>query len=210
MTSTDSSIVQLIALAGQGDTQAQQQIWDQYFPQLVRLAQQRLKEKFHRVGDGEDVALSVLNSFFHQIQKISLPEVRGRDDLWRFLSRMTQHKAIDWIRFQQRHRRRVLGESAIGLGNAGSSRESAAEARPMADVASPGLEPQLAVMLIENCERLMDQLPAELRPIVLLRLAGHTNAEIAVNQDCSLATVERRLKLVRSIWSQTLQEKEQS
>lgn len=206
MTPADSSIVQVIALAGQGDAQAQQRIWDQYFPQLVRLAQQRMHENFHRIGDGEDVALSVLNSFFQQIQKVSLPDVRGGDDLWRLLSRMTQRKAIDWIRFQQRHKRRVLGESAIGVGNLEAFQNSPADNRPMADIVSAELEPQLAVMLIENCEWLMARLPEELRPVVLLRLAGHTNAEIATSQNCSLATVERRLKLVRSIWSQTIPE----
>lgn len=198
----DSSIVQIIAMAGQGDTSAQQKIWDRYFPQLVRLAQQRIHQNFHRIGDGEDVALSVLDSFFRQIQKISPPDVRGLDDLWRLLSRMTQRKAIDWIRFQLREKRRVLGESAIESGNP----ESATEARPMADVVSVELEPHLAVMLIENCEWMMTKLPEALRPIVLLRLAGHTNCEIATAQGCSLATVERRLKLIRSIWSEALSE----
>lgn len=205
----DDSIVQVIVLAGQGDTQAQQKIWDRYFPQLVRLAQQRIQQNFHRIGDGEDVALSVLRSFFRQIEAISLPDVRGGDDLWRLLSRMTQRKAIDWIRFQQRQKRCALGESAVGLrNNTGISKEVAADARPMADVVSDELEPQMAVMLIENCELLMAQLPEVLRPIVLLRLAGHTNNEIAASQNCSLATVERRLKLVRSIWSESISEKE--
>ena len=78
----------------------------------------------------------------------------------------------------------------------------------MAEVVSADLEPQLAAMLIENCEWLMAQLPEVLRPIVLFRLAGHSNSEIALSQNCSLATVERRLKLVRSIWSQAMPDKE--
>lgn len=201
MTADDSSIAQFVDLAGQGDGMAQQQIWDRYFPQLVRLAQLRIQQNFQRIGDAEDVALSVLNSFFGQIQKKSLPGVRGADDLWRLLSRMTQRKAIDWVRHQQRQKRRVLGESVLRGHNSPPGDLNEDNARPLEQIASEVLEPQLASSLIEDCQRLMQLLPEDLRPVVLLRLAGHTNAEIAASQQCSLATVERRVKLVRAIWS---------
>jgi RNA polymerase sigma factor (sigma-70 family) len=201
MNTEESSIVQFIESARHNDALAQQQLWDRYFPQLVKLARQRLHEKYQRIGDAEDVALSVLNSFFQRVRNFSFPEVRGDDDLWRLLSRIAQRKATDWIRFQQRQKRRVLGESAVG-GLCGSEGDSAAvDRRPLAELPAMDLEPQLAAMFVEDCEQLMARLPIELRPIVLQRLAGYTNAEIAQSQQCSLATIERRLKLIRSIWS---------
>ncbi len=201
MKADDSSIAQFVDLAGQGDSLAQQQIWDRYFPQLVRLAQLRIQQNYQRIGDAEDVALSALNSFFGLIQKNPLPDLRGSDDLWRLLSRMTQRKAVDWVRHQQRQKRRVLGESVLRHRDTEPAEADANQARPLEQIASEILEPQLAVSLIEDCQRLMQLLPEELRPVVLLRLDGHTNAEIAAKQNCSLATIERRIKLARAIWS---------
>jgi DNA-directed RNA polymerase specialized sigma24 family protein len=60
--------------------------------------------------------------------------------------------------------------------------------------------PELAVMVAENCERLLDMLDASQRRIALLKLEGHSNAEIAQRLDCGVRTVERRLELTRRVW----------
>ena len=44
----------------------------------------------------------------------------------------------------------------------------------------------------------------ELRQIALWKMEGHTNEEIASELGCALATVERRLRLIRRRWEKEL------
>ena len=202
MKNTDSSVNQFIIRAQAGDPDAQQEIWDKFFPQLLELARLRLHGGVKRVGDEEDVALSVLNSYFTGAQENKFPDVRGRDELWRLLSRMTQRKAIDWIRFYGRRKRQVMGESALMANAECETVPAGADApRPLDGIASEQPTPVMELIVIEECQRLMELLPDELRSVVLRRLEGHSNLEIAHVNSCSLATVERRMKLVREIWS---------
>jgi DNA-directed RNA polymerase specialized sigma24 family protein len=62
--------------------------------------------------------------------------------------------------------------------------------------------PELAVILKEELARLLTKLdnPA-LQQVAICKMEGYTNGEIAAEIGCSLATFERRLKLVRQIWS---------
>src|SRR5262249_54823927 len=46
-----------------GDRNAVQPLWERFFPQMVRLARQRLRDAPRRVADEEDVALSAFDSF---------------------------------------------------------------------------------------------------------------------------------------------------
>ncbi len=96
-----------------GNAEAQTELWEQFFPQLVALARKRLAETKLADGDEEDVALSVLNSFFAGAAENRFPDLRGHDNLWRLLTWMTHRKAIDWLRHNTRQKRKSLGESAL-------------------------------------------------------------------------------------------------
>ncbi len=182
-----------LELARQGDPEAQREIWDQFFPQLVSLAKKRLGSVRRTDADEEDVALSVLNSFFSGAAENRFPDLRGSDNLWRLLSWMTHRKAIDRLRHQARQRRASLGESAFGA-------FKNPDGQGMAGIEDPNPTPDLEVLFIEELKRLLESLPIQMREIATLKLDGHTNQEIAENQKCSLATIERRLKMIREIW----------
>lgn len=180
-----------------GNSQAQQAIWEAFFPELVLLARKRLTGIRKAVEDEEDVALSVLQSFFTAMQKNRFLDLRGRDSLWRLLSWMTHRKAIDRIRFQSRQKRKVQGESAVLPGTISNPDD-----RPLEQVAGPELGPDLEAILIEELRVLLDLLNEPMRLVAIRKLDGFSNAEIAQEQGCSLATIERRLKLIREIWTQ--------
>ena len=57
-------------------------------------------------------------------------------------------------------------------------------------------------MVAENCACLLERLEPPLQQIAQLRLEGYANIEIAARLDCALRTVERRLDVIRRIWSQ--------
>jgi DNA-directed RNA polymerase specialized sigma24 family protein len=53
----------------------------------------------------------------------------------------------------------------------------------------------------DECRRLLDNLGDEtLRTLAVGKLEGYTNTDLAGRLGCSLATVERKLALIRRIW----------
>lgn len=61
--------------------------------------------------------------------------------------------------------------------------------------------PSFAAEVAEECRVLLEKLgDDELKQIALAKLEGFSNAEIAERIGKSLATVERKLKLIRKTW----------
>ena len=59
--------------------------------------------------------------------------------------------------------------------------------------------------MAEECQRLLEMLgDDQLRSVALWKMEGYTNEEIAGKLGCAVATVERRLRLIRRIWQQGL------
>lgn len=197
----DSTVATWLALLKAGNAQAQQEVWDAFFPELVTVARTRLAGMRRTVADEEDVALSVLQSFFKAAQENRFPDLRGRDSLWRLLSWMTQRKAVDLIRHTTRQKRRGGGESACLALEFGEPSSRRSRVRPMEQLAGKEPSPDLAMIFIEELRTLLEVLSDPMRKVALQKLDGYSNEEIAQNIDCSLATVERRLKMIREIWS---------
>jgi DNA-directed RNA polymerase specialized sigma24 family protein len=58
----------------------------------------------------------------------------------------------------------------------------------------------------EQCERLLEELAPPDRQVVLYKLEGYTNQEIAQLRGVTPRTVERKLDLVRRTWTAFLSE----
>jgi len=55
----------------------------------------------------------------------------------------------------------------------------------------------------DQCQRLFEELQdEELQAIAAAKMEGASNAEIATQLNCSLRTVERRLRLIRDKWKE--------
>ena len=179
--------------------QAAHQLWGRYFDQLVRLARARLRSAPCGPADEEDVALSAFNCFCQGAAAGRFPSLSGRDDLWRLLVTITANKAADLIRHEHRQRRgggRVVGEHPL---NVNGPCDGAAD--ELAQAAGREPNPEFAVMVADECCRLLDSLCDDvLRQIALLRMEGYENAEIGQRLGCGLRTVERKLNLIRRIW----------
>ena len=150
-------IAHYVARLAEGDEDAAQVIWDQYFDKLVRQARKRLECLPRRVADEEDVALSAMESFYRCAAAGRFPRLQGRDNLWRLLLTITARKVH---RAAQRHFAQregggcVLGESAIGKGGGGFESENG-----IAGVAGKEPAPDLAAVFAENCRQLLEALP---------------------------------------------------
>jgi DNA-directed RNA polymerase specialized sigma24 family protein len=197
--SSAGSVTHWIGLLSAGDEIAAQRLWERYFHRLVGLARKKLRGVRRRAADEEDVALSALKSFWRGVKHHRFPLLRDRDSLWPLLVVITARKAHDLRQFERRKKRgggKVRGESALeprsGAGSPGNGIEAVIGREPT---------PDFAVGVAEQCQRLLDRLPtAELRSIAVWKLESYTNAEIAAKVECVEGTVERKLRLIRSIW----------
>jgi DNA-directed RNA polymerase specialized sigma24 family protein len=90
---------------------------------------------------------------------------------------------------------RVLGESALRAG------ADAGEAG-LAQVLSREPTPEEAALFADGCLRSLERLQEpSIRTVALRRLEGWSTSEIAQLLNVSPRTVERKLKLIRAIWS---------
>lgn len=183
-----------------GDLEAATPLWTAYFCRLMGLARQKLSGNPQRVADAEDVALSAFHSFCKGVLDDRFQKLNDRNDLWQVLAMITTRKALRQIERERALKRgggAVRGESVF-LKADGSFITSG-----MSQVVAEGPAPDFQVAAEEQFDRLLDYLDQPLlREIALLRLEGHSNEEIAEQIGRNVRTVERKLNLIRSLWSQ--------
>ena len=198
-TSTEGSVTRLIdAMAGDDVNTAAAKLWQCYFDRLVRLAHARLKAAPRGAADEEDVALSAFNSFCRGAMQGRFPGLGDRSDLWRLLVTITLRKASDHLRRECCQRRgggRIVGEAALNAVNPEAGRW-------LEQVVGREPTPTFVAQVVDECRRLLDSLGDEgLRMVVLLRMEGYSNDQIAERLGYGLRSVERKLERIRKRWS---------
>ena len=114
--SGEGSVTHWFEQAREADSAATRALWERYFPQLVRLAREKLRGAPRGAADEQDVAAGVMASLFRAAEAGRFPNLADRDELWRLLLKMTARKAVDLGRRETRQCRgggRVKGESAL-------------------------------------------------------------------------------------------------
>ncbi len=183
-----------------GDQDASQKIWDEYFGKLVRLARRKLDGMPLRDVDEEDVALSAMHSFYQGVTQRKFDNLKNKEDLWKLLVTITARKATAKLRrhyAQKRGGGGIRGESVFQQNN------NLMDGRDdgIGNVLGSEPTPELAMGVAENCQTLLDKLGDDtLRQIALMTLEGHRTEEIAVHLGCVRRTVERKLERIREIW----------
>lgn len=198
MEHNDSSVTSWVAAVQAGDQEAADKLWQRYFEQLVQLANRRLTAAARRVNDGEDVALSALDSFFQAARAGRFPHLDDRDNLWRLLLVITARKAATYNEREGRQRRgggAVRGESGL------EAPDDSSGTRGIDRVVGNSPTPEFLVRVTEEFDNLIESLADEkLREVARLRMASWTNQEIADQLSTSLRSVTRKLRLIRSLW----------
>lgn len=190
-TSTDS-ITQWIQQLGTANHEAAARLWGTYESRLLSLAALHLSKAVRRVSDPEDVVASVFESFFERAARGGLPPDANRDDLWRLLSTIVQYKAVSHTRREMRLKR--------GGGRRVDAISPDGERDWLAESPTPELTPDVAAEVAETVERILSILDQQQREIILLKLEGYLDREIAERLGVSIPTIERRLRLIRSQW----------
>jgi DNA-directed RNA polymerase specialized sigma24 family protein len=180
----------LLQLNTDDDSAAQQNLWNRYFTRLAGVARGRLTGAPQRDADEEDVALSVLDSFFRGAQQGRFPNLKDRTGLWPLLVKMTARKAINQINRQQAKKRTNKAEQYLPN---------------LAELTGSEPTPQFAVEVAEQVQRLLARLSDDqLRTVATMKLEGYTNAEIASHLEIVERSVARKLVRIRTEWADEL------
>jgi RNA polymerase sigma factor (sigma-70 family) len=197
---TSDSVSEWIGHLKAGEAEAARKLWERYADQLARLASQQLAGRPKAVADEDDMAQSVFYSICRGAAAGRFSGINSRDELWWLLLAITRQKAIN-------HRRRA---SAAKRGPGQVETETAlAKNQPfnLDNFVSPDPTAELMLILEEEYASLLDCLDdPQLRQIAVLRVEGYTVPEIAKKFNIGTRSIERKLRLIRSIWTDSLPE----
>jgi DNA-directed RNA polymerase specialized sigma24 family protein len=192
--SSHGSVTHWLGLLEAGDHAAAQKLWNRFFKRLVGLAGQILPRQVRRVADGEDVALSALDSFFRCAERGRFPRLLDRHDLWQLLVVITARKAYRQVAYANAEKR------GGGRPTETLPPETAATAEDLAigQVLSREPTPEFAAQVAEEYQRLLDALEDDqLRKVAMWKMESYTNEEIAGKLKLTLRSIERKLGRIR-------------
>jgi RNA polymerase sigma factor (sigma-70 family) len=196
-TGPNSVTVWIEELRTESREDAWQRLWERYFPSLVVHVQTRFRKMTRGVADAEDVALSAFLDLCQGTAAGHFPDLDSRDDLWKLLLTIADRKAQKW---QRRERAKKRGGNSVVQESALPSIEPLCDGI-LAKVVSTEPTPEDRAIMTEEFQQLFDALADDShRVVALLKLEGHSNEEIALELDCGLRTVERKLELIRKRW----------
>lgn len=178
------------------DPQAAHRLWEHFCRRLMSFARGRLKAETRRIYDEEDAALSAFRSLCRGIEAQRFPEISDRDNLWALLVVIAGRKIINRNRYDAQQRRsgeRTLNQSVL---------QSASElSSPLDNVPAREPTPELAAEVADLSQYLLQLLPeTDLQQLVLFKLEGHTNDEVAELMSVTRRTVQRKLERIRRLW----------
>jgi DNA-directed RNA polymerase specialized sigma24 family protein len=150
------------------------------------------------MADEEDVVLSAFHSLFHRAKAGQFSPFENRGDLWRLLIKITRAKAINAF------------EHECLLKRGGQSPESRQLSdscnvirQPTVLSAESGTSPDAELVMAEIIQVLLDLLPDDrARQVAQMKLDGYSHQDIMASIPCSRSAVDRRLVVIRRIWSE--------
>jgi len=181
------SVTRWIHELQKGDQAAADLLWEFLKFRLLSLASRQVG--FSISYDEDDVALDAFATLCSGIRE-GRYDIEDRNALWSLLAVITINGARKRSRDERRLRR--------GGGHTRVSKND----EHLGTVTSEGLSPEASCLAREECTRLLSILPnEELKHLALLKVDGYTNDEIAEILGCTRRSIQRRLNLIRKIWT---------
>ena len=170
-------------------------IWERFSSRLQSLVRRHLDNRIRRREDEQDILQNMYSSFcMGQFEGMRPPSSRA--ELWKLLVRITMCKVVNTAHRQMAARRDVRRETVAPRDQA----QGAGSLFPQwmlehVDRSQPS--PEEKGIVLEELNRLLSGLSEELRQIVLWKLDGFTNAEIACTIGRTVRCVELKMQLIR-------------
>jgi RNA polymerase sigma factor (sigma-70 family) len=194
---SESSNQNLVNRWQAGDEFAARILVDRYMARLTALARANLSRRLARRLDPEDIVLSAWRSFFVATRGGRI-EVPADDELWPLLLTLTLRKLRRQVARHEADKRSVNDEGSDPLGPA------------WIEVVSRDPTPEEAALAADQLESLLQDLSDSDREIVVHRLQGWTNPEIAERLGVSERTIGRAIQRIREHAAVLLDEPESS
>lgn len=178
----------------EGDAGARAQLWERYYPQLIRVARQMLQSRARgrEAFDEEDVLQSVFCAIFLRCQEGKYPDLDNRSSLWKMLIAMTKNRVNTRVRDANAAKRGggvkhipLQSRNAIGsryFGHVFGTSDRTAEST---DEFARTVE-----TVLDGCADLEKQ-------IALYRIQGYEITEIAKLLNKSRSTINRKLSYLK-------------
>lgn len=203
MDSFNDSVTAWIGDLKGGQDTASRKIWERYFQRLVRVAARQLGSAPRRIADEEDVAVSVFDTLCRGAAAGRFDKLQDRDDLWKLLTAIAGMKSVDQIRRQTAKKRGgedLRGESIV----AGSA---ASQVGSFDQFIHEEPTPEFLAVMDEQQQAMFRALPDDSqRNVARLRFEGFSNEEISKQLEISVRSVERKLKVIREVWTSMIAE----
>ncbi len=169
-------------------------IWERFSSPLQSLVRRHLDSRIRRREDEDDILQSMYACLCAgQLEGKTAPA--SREELWKLMARITMCKVVNTAHRHRAARRDVRRERADP---AGKSAEGSLFPRWMLeDIARAEPSPEEKLLVLDELDRLLQGLTEELRQIVLWKLDGFTNSEIACMIGRTPRCVELKMQLIR-------------
>ena len=168
-----------------GDSLAQQKIWQEFAEDIRNQARKYLLDVSTARVDDEDVMAKVFKSLFMRLTDHRLVVPENRRQLWGLLRSMTRKKSAEVARYEAVGRRPPAGSSEM-----------------LDKVPSDSPDPRAALEQLQTLKDVLASLPSDThRQIILLRTARHSDDEIAEILQLGKRTVQRRRKEIRNLFA---------
>lgn len=180
----DNTNHELLNAWKKGDQDAARVLFERYQARLMALVRARLSNKLARRVDPEDIVLSAYRSFF-VASRSGRFENGSDDDLWPLLTTFVLRKLSRQSRQHTADRRSIDRERQPG-------------SDWVEDIASQDATAEQAAILSEEVERLLANLDATAREVLVRTLQGNDTASIARDLNLNERTVRRALERIRA------------
>lgn len=182
-----------------GDEDASGEIWKRYINRLVPLARHKLAGLRSAVVDEEDILVSVFDRFFKAAEGEQFARLNDRHDLWQVLLLLTERRVAD--QYRKSHAQKRGGGNVAGLADVNPNDSMAAD--NLMELADKGPTPEFAASFADQLEVAMERIQeSTTREVAIFRMEGYGTKEIAEKLQISLSSVERKLRMIRSIWEE--------
>jgi RNA polymerase sigma-70 factor (ECF subfamily) len=181
----------LVELWRAGDQEAARQLFDNYVDRLVALVRRRISPRLTSRVDPEDVVQSVFRTFFNRL-KAGRFRFEEQDDLCKLLMRITLHKTLRQVAFHKAAKR----DPNLETGQNDPARER------LLELLDREPTPEAAVEFMDQMDHFLNQLRPQERQILVLRLQGYSNDEIAQQLGIYDRKIRRVLERIRGLAEQ--------
>jgi eukaryotic-like serine/threonine-protein kinase len=172
----------------QARDEAARVIWERFAARLQALARRHLDNRIRRREDEQDILQSMYASFCIG-QREGNASPASREELWRLLVRITLCKVVNTAKRNFAVRRDVRREH--------SPSPTLFPLWMLDHVDRAQVDPAERLIVLEELDRLLQELPEKLRQIVVWKVEGFTNAEIAHHLKCTVRSIELKMQLTR-------------